>query len=325
MGKGEFKIMANPNVTVDRHKYVGGSDLPTILGLNSKYGKSIYDFAREKAGIIPNSFSGNQFTKYGQKMEPVIRDYINSIYGANYLEDTIIDSERGYRGNTDGIDRQAEYPILEVKTFGEELDVEYYTAQCQFYMETFNQDKCLLVGYKRPKDFYTGVDYDLENDDSYFNLEFDENNIVAHVIERDPKLWAKIEERIVAFKNAVAELRNNKDMTEDEFNNIFYGSDLMAMSNKVAILENQLNSFKDIEKEYKKYKEELYNIFEDKGLISFETKNIKITKVAPTSYDTVSIDTAKLKEENEEIYNKYKVTKTTNRKGYILITNKEEK
>ena len=317
--------MANPNVTVDRHKYIGGSDLPTILGLNAKYGKSIYDFAREKAGIIPSTFNGNQFTKYGQKMEPVIRDYINSLYGVNYLEDTIIDSDRGYRGNTDGIDRGADVPILEIKTFGEELDVEYYTAQCQFYMETFNQDACLLVGYKRPKDFYTGVDYDLENDDSYFNLEFDENNIVIHTIYRDPKLWEKIEERIIAFKNAVAELRNSHEMTEEEFNKLFYGDDLVIMTNKVAMLETQLNSFKDIEKEYKKVKEDLYKIFEDKGIISFDTGTMKITKVAPTSYDTVSIDTAKLKEENEEIYNKYKVTKTTNRKGYILITSKEEK
>lgn len=316
--------MANPNVTIDRQKYVGGSDLPSILGLNAKYGTSVFEFAKQKAGIIPNSFKGNQFTKYGQVMEPVIRDYINAKYQVNYLEDTIIDSDRGYRGNTDGIDRNVDIPILEIKTFGEELDIDYYTAQCQFYMETFNQDACLLVGYKRPVDFYTGVDYELENDDSYFNLEFDENNIVEHTIYRDPKLWAKIEERIIAFKKAVEKLRKNHDMSEAEFNKIFYGTDLIKMSNKMAKLENRLLKYKDIEKEHKKLKEDLYNLFEEKGILSFDTGTMKITKVAPTSYDTVSIDTAKLKEENEEIYNKYKVTKTTNKKGYILITAKKE-
>lgn len=315
----------NLNVTKDRNRYIGGSDCPTILGLNAKYGKSVFEFAKEKAGIIPNSFTGNEFTKYGQLLEPVIRDYINAKYGVTYFEDTIIDTVRNYRGNTDGIDRNAEYPILEIKTFGSELDVDYYTAQCQFYMETFNQDKCLLVGYKRPSDFYTGVSYELENDDSYFNLEFDPNSIVEYVIERDPKLWASIEERINVFKKAVATLKENPDMSEGDFNIIFYGNDLVEMTNKVAILETKLNSFKDIEKEHKQLKEELYKIFDKKGILSFETDNIKLTKVAPTSYDTVSIDTAKLKEENEKIYNQYKVTKTTNRKGYILITNKEEK
>ena len=316
--------MANPNVTIDRQKYVGGSDLPSILGLNAKYGTSVFEFAKQKAGIIPNLFKGNQFTKYGQVMEPVIRDYINAKYQVNYLEDTIIDSDRGYRGNTDGIDRNVDIPILEIKTFGEELDIDYYTPQCQFYMETFNQDACLLVGYKRPADFYTGVDYELENDDSHFNLEFDENNIVTHTIYRDPKLWAKIEERIIAFKKAVEKLRKNHDMTEAEFNKIFYGTDLIKMSNKMAKLKTKLLKYKEIEKEHKKVKEDLYNLFEDKGILSFDTGTMKITKVAPTSYETVSIDTAKLKEENEKIYNKYKVTKTTNKKGYILITTKKE-
>lgn len=316
--------MANPNVTIDRQKYIGGSDLPTILGLNAKYGTSIFEFAKEKAGIIPNLFKGNQFTKYGQKMEPVIRDYINSLYGVDYKEDTIIDIDRGYRGNTDGIDRNVDIPILEIKTFGEELDVDYYTAQCQFYMETFNQDACLLVGYKRPVDFYTGVDYELENDDGYFNLEFDENNIVTHTIYRDPKLWAKIEKRIIAFKKAVEKLRKNHNMTEAEFNKIFYGTDLIKATNKIAKLENKLLKYKEIEKEHKKVKEDLYNLFEKKGILSFDTGTMKITKVAPTSYDAVSINTAKLKENEPSIYEKYKVTKTTNKKGYILITNKKE-
>ena len=317
--------MANPNVTVDRHKYVGGSDLPTILGLNAKYGANIFDFAKEKAGLIPNSFNGNQFTKYGQKMEPIIRDYINSIYGANYIEDTIIDTKRGYRGNTDGIDRNAEIPLLEIKTFGEELDVDYYRPQCQFYMETFDLPAIRLVGYKRPKDFYTGIDYDLENDDSYFNLEFDENNIVTYVIERDRQLWARIEERIQAFKNAVGYLKENKDnYNEDDFNQLFYGSKLVVMANRLTKLETQLNSFKDIEKEYKKVKEDLYKLFEDKGIESFDTGTMKFTKVAPTSYDTVSVDTARLKEEFPIIYEEFKTVKITNRKGYILITAKKE-
>ena len=317
--------MANPNVTVDRHKYVGGSDLPTILGLNAKYGTSIFEFAKEKAGIIPNSFNGNQFTKYGQKMEPIIRDYINSIHGCNYLEDTIIDTVRMYRGNCDGIDRDAVYPILEIKTFGEELDVDYYTPQCQFYMETFNQEQCLLVGYKRPSDFYTGVDYELENDDSYFNLEFDENNIVIFPIKRDREKWAKIEERIQAFKNAVGYLKENSDnYTEDEFNNLFYGNKLVVLTNRLATLETNINKFKDLEKEYKQVKEDLYKLFDEKGVISFDTKSMKFTKVEPTSYDTVTVDTARLKEEFPIIYDEFKVTKTTNRKGYILITTKKE-
>ena len=77
-------------------------------------------------------------------------------------------------------------------------------------METFNQPRCLLVGYKRPADFYTGVDYELENDESYFNLEFDENNIVEYEIERDSTLWSKIEERITVLKLLKVSIKNLK-------------------------------------------------------------------------------------------------------------------
>ena len=316
--------MSNPNVTKDRYKYVGGSDLPTILGYNVKYGTRPIDLALEKAGIVPTSFKGNQYTRYGQLMEPIIRDYINSITGANYLEDTVVDEVKGYRGNTDGIDRTAVIPILEIKTFGEVLDVEYYTAQCQFYMETFNQNSCLLVGYKRPNNFYMGVDYDLETNDTYFNIEFDPNNIEEIEIDRDPVLWSQIEERITAFKKGVEYLKEHRDdYTEEGFNSIFYGNELIVLADKVAILETKLEAYKSIEAEYKDVKEKLYKAFEDKGLISFETGNLKITKVAPTSYDTVSVDTKKLQEDEPTIYEKYKVTKTTNKKGYILIKIKE--
>lgn len=54
----------NQNVLTDRHKYIGGSDLPNIFDLNKKYGKTVYEFAKIKAGIIDNPFKGNEYTKY---------------------------------------------------------------------------------------------------------------------------------------------------------------------------------------------------------------------------------------------------------------------
>ena len=312
------------NITSNRDKYIGGSDLPSILGLNQKYNKSIFDFTKEKAGIIPSKFKGNEYTRYGQLMEPLVRDYINNVNSLNFKEDSVIDEERRYRGNCDGIDRESGL-LLEVKTFGKELDIDYYNAQCQFYMETFNIDKCYLVGYKRPDDFYNGVDYDLENSEKYFNCEFNENNIVIHEIIRDKEKWEKIEEQIIKFKTAFEKLKKNPEMTEDEFNNMFYDSDLIAKSNEIMKLENSLLEFKELEKKYKKLKDELYDIFEKGAIDSFETDTIKITRVKPTSYDSESIDLNTLKVFDNEIYEKYKIIKTINKKGYISVTKKGEK
>ena len=316
--------MSNPNVTIDRHKYIGGSDLPTILGLNAKYGKSIFEFAKEKAGIIPNDFKGNQFTKYGQLMEPVIRDYINSKYGVNYVEDTVIDNKKRYRGNTDGIDRTAQISIIEIKTFGEKLDVDYYTPQCLFYMKTFDVLAVRLIGYQRPSDFYTGIDYDLEHDDFYFNLEFDESRIEEHIIYFDEDAWKTIEKNIKRFQKVVEKLKENPDMSEEEFNDEFYGNDLISLMKQRTKLETITLELKEAEEESKKLSEKIYDIFDERGIISLDLGNVKFTKVEPTSYETVSIDSAKLKEDHEDIYEQYKMVKTINRKGYILTTVRKE-
>lgn len=187
------------DVEQNRHLYIGGSDLPMILMSKKNFGKSVIQFAKEKLKIVPSTFSGNEYTRYGQYMEPLIRNYMCDVFGYKFVEDSIIDSKRMYRGNCDGIDKKQKM-LLEVKTFSKSLDVAYYTPQCQFYMELFDIEECLLVGYNRPDDFYTGIDFTIESDVSYFNLDFDESRIVVYKLHRDRDMFKNIEIQIEHFK-----------------------------------------------------------------------------------------------------------------------------
>ena len=54
-------------VTVDREKYIGGSDIPIIMGISPF--KSRFDLLLEKAGLKENDFTGNEYTEYGNKLE----------------------------------------------------------------------------------------------------------------------------------------------------------------------------------------------------------------------------------------------------------------
>lgn len=316
--------MSNPNVTVDRQKYIGGSDLPNILGLNLKYGTTVFEWAKIKAGIIPNNFKGNIYTKYGQLMEPVIRDYINATQETNFVEDTCVSEILGLRGNCDGIDRDNAL-LLEIKTHGAELDDEYYSNQMQFYMELFNIDTCWLVGYERPENFYTGTDYEIEYDDCFFDTTFDESRVSIQPIERNKKKWDKIMDSILRFKKCVTALKKNPNMTEDQFNKLFYGADLVTTLNKVAKMEKSLLKFKELDKQYKEAKEKLYDLFDERNIKTFDTGTMKITKVDPSSSTSIVYNMEKLQEENPKIdLKKYQSTKTTNKKGYILITAKKE-
>ena len=111
----------------------------------------------------------------------------------------MVDDIRKYRGNCDGLDKDKKL-LFECKTFSDKLKVDYYTPQCQFYMELFDIDECWLVGYERPDDFYIGIDYSLEPHDHYFNFDFDENRVVIYKIERDKEYFKTIEVEINKFK-----------------------------------------------------------------------------------------------------------------------------
>src|SRR5690625_3940814 len=139
-----------PNVTENRNIYVGGSDVPVILGL-SKF-KSQFELASEKVGITKSDFKGNEYTAYGHAMEPQIREYINLTTDYEFVETSTIDEENNIRANTDGVDHEAK-TLLEIKTHGAVPTIEVYKAQMQAYMFANDLDQGLLALYERDKNF----------------------------------------------------------------------------------------------------------------------------------------------------------------------------
>ena len=179
-----------------------------------KYGKTRIEFAKQKLGIMPNNFKGNEYTRYGQYIEPLVRNYMNDTFGYHFVEDSKIDPLKRYRANCDGIDKEQKM-LLEVKTFSGKLDIKYYEPQCQFYMDMFDIEECLLVGYDRPDDFYTGIDFSLDSEAKFFNLDFDETRLVIYKLKRNRPMFEKIEVEINKFKYLLdclkeEEIVNNK-------------------------------------------------------------------------------------------------------------------
>ena len=110
------------DVKVDREKYIGGSDIPTIMGI-SRF-SSRFDLLLFKAGLKEEDFSGNEYTEYGNTMEPKIRQYINTLFNRNFKEDKLIKDD--IRCHYDGIDDDM---ILEIKTTSIiHENVSYYTT-----------------------------------------------------------------------------------------------------------------------------------------------------------------------------------------------------
>ena len=310
------------NVTENRNKYLGGSDLPALFNVSPF--KDCFTLAREKAGVIPATFNGNEYTRYGQLLEPQIRDYINSIYELKFKENTNINEELGLRSNCDGLDKEAGL-LLEIKTnAGDKTtyeDVYDYILQMQMYMFQFNVEKGYLVQYKRPENFWSGLNYETQHTDDYFNQEFDPERISVMEIKRDDKLIQQILSKAEKFWSDVERLKENPNMTEEEF---YFNDKLVEYNNtinKLSVLEKELARLKDIEKETKTQREILYELMHNVGVKTIVTNNLMITKINPTTSE--KIDSKKLKEELPEIAKKY--NKITNVKGYVKITVRADK
>lgn len=301
------------NITKNRNKYIGGSDVPALFNV-SEY-KSYFELAKEKAGYLRGTYKGSQYTRYGQLLEPYIRDYINAIYNLKFRENTAIDEILGLRSNCDGLDKEAGL-LLEIKTNGgNRKDVFDYILQMHLYMYQFNVNKGYLVQYKRPDDFYKGYDFEIHNTDDYFNLDFDETRITVTEVEKDDNLIKEILDKANIFWNDVERLKKNPEMTEAEF---YFKNEVTEYRNtvtKLSKLENELQKLKTIENEAKKQREILYDLMQKYNVKSMEKEHLQITKVNPTQ--AVTIDSSKLKEEQPALADLY--NKVSNKKGYIRI------
>lgn len=293
------------DVKTDRHKYIGGSDIPIIMGISPF--KKRFDLLLEKAGLKENDFEGNEYTEYGNILEPKIRDYINTIGLVTKLfkEDKKVIGD--VRCHVDGFNGDM---ILEIKTTSQihtTLD-EYkvYLVQLLFYMQNYGVQRGCLAVYDRPSDF---------------NEEFDEDRLKIYFLDIDnyKELLEEINTAVDQFRVDLIKVKNNPFITEEELLPV----SLVELSNQVVEIEDKLAELKEFEKQAKELKAQLKKAMEDNNIKSWETPNgTKITLV-PDAEDkeVMKFNEEKFKEENEETYNKYLESKIQKGKsGYVKVT-----
>ena len=290
-------------VTIDRDKYIGGSDIPIIMGISPF--KKRFDLLLEKAGLKDIEEVNNPYIEYGNIMEPKIRNYMCEIDHTEYKEDKLIKDD--VRCHVDGYDGAV---IIEIKTTSQvhkNLD-EYkvYLVQLLFYMYHYNKELGQLCVYERPDDF---------------NEKFDKKRLQVFDVELDnyKDLIEQINQAVDQFRIDLEKVKENPFITEEELLPV----DLTELSNKVVALENQLAEMKKIETQAKEFKAQLKAAMENNNIKKWETPNgVKITLVADgEDKEVLKFNEDKFKEENEETYNKYLETKIQKGKaGYVKIT-----
>lgn len=320
------------SVKIDREKYIGGSDIPAIMGISPF--KSRFDLLLEKAGLKEPDFSGNIYTEYGNTMEPKIREYVSSFQrmefteGKHYYYNVQSYTDKGVqivgdvRIHTDGeaIPEGEDKPvILEIKTTSQIHyrvdDYETYLVQLLFYMWYTEAKNGILAVYHRPDDF---------------NEEFVKENLKMFFITVEgqvgEKYRAKQVEILKAVDSFVADLEKVKEnpfITEEEL----LPQDITTAAGRVLELEKALDAMTQVKKRLDKEKENLRRAMESAGVKKWETPNgYKITLVADTPGKTVEetyLDTDSLREEKPDVYAEFEKVRTVTkkgRKGYVKIT-----
>ena len=299
---GEF------DVSQDRDKYIGGSDIPAILGI-SKF-TTRWQLLLEKAGIAKRDFSGNRYTEYGHVIEPQIRDHINLVYNTNFYPNRVIDDDIRY--HSDGFDGEC---VLEVKStsdiYSSADNYKVYLVQLLFGMYMNDVEKGILAVYERPDDFDPVFDPGRLQVFEIFAEQY--STLTYHVLGEIDK-----------FRVDVERLKENPLLSEEDF---LPAGNLVTLADKVAKFENQLAALREIENQCKEAKKQLYNEMVKRGVKSWSMPNgTKITMVAETPAGTKTItefDSEAFKAENPSIFQKYlkKVEKKVSGKaGYVRIT-----
>lgn len=188
-------------VEEDRNLYIGGSDIPIIMGISPF--KSYYQLLKEKVGIEEPIKVENDYVEYGNIMEGKIRDYTNEELSTNYVEDKLINGD--IRCHVDGFNGDS---ILEIKTTSrihkKIKTYKYYLVQLLFYMINYNVDNGILAVYERPKNFDT---------------EFDCNRLNTYFIHKeDYKDWIEeINQAVDKFRIDKKRLEENVLLSEEDF------------------------------------------------------------------------------------------------------------
>ena len=292
-------------VTVDREKYIGGSDIPIIMGISPF--KTRFDLLLEKAGLKENDFTGNEYTEYGNVMEPKIREHLNSTAGTGFEFKEYKKVNGDIRCHLDGYN---EHEVLEIKTTSQihEKVEEYkvYLVQLLFYMFNVDCENGLLAVYERPEDF---------------NEEFDSKRLKLFSIELSnyKDLLEQINSAVEQFRIDLAKVKENPFITEEELLPV----DLTELSNKIVVLENQLVEMKKVETQAKELKAQLKMAMENNNIKKWETPNgVKITLVADGE-DKVArkFNETLFKENNLDLWDEYcEDTVQKGKAGYVKIT-----
>ncbi len=228
----------------NRHEYIGGSDVPIILGA-SKF-KNPWDLLLEKTLLKSSDFGGSIYSELGNILEPRIQN------GLKLINVDDITYKKTYKNvpfecHIDGLNPDLN-EVQEIKVANQTIEqcYEAYHWQVRTYMFATNLNKANLILLKRQgklKDIVTSIikEYDLGNlhdfgtidqtdvEMALKDLNYEVDNLVLYPsmfqiqkITRDELMEEYFLEKVALFWDYKLKLDNDNTLVDDvNFKNNF--------------------------------------------------------------------------------------------------------
>ena len=281
-----------------RRRGIGGSDASVIMGVNPY--RSVLQLWEEKTGKIPVTDNGNEYTYWGNVMEPIIRKEFMKRTGLKVRQKHAMIFHPDYPyifADVDGIatDERGEKCIFEAKTASQYKEEQWengvpeeYVLQVQHYLEVCGMDKAYIAALIGGNKFI-------------FHTIYRDEELIRNLISREKEFWEG------CVLTGTEPVMDDSDATRDYLNQKY--SD--PIEGSIQLQENMksvLAEYQDVDckvKELEKQKIGLANQIKA-AMGEYETGEVDGTVVSWKKISRESLDSKRLRKEQPEVFAEYR-------------------
>lgn len=280
-----------------RRKGIGGSDASVIMGKNPY--RSILQLWEEKTGKLPVTDDGNEYTYWGNVMEPIIRKEFMNRTGLKVRQKHAMIIHKDYPylfADVDGIvtDERGEKCIFEAKTASqykaeqwEDGVPEEYILQVQHYLEVCGMDKAYIAALIGGNKFV-------------FHTIYRDDELIRNLISREKEFWEG------CVLTGTEPVMDDSDATRDYLNQK-YSDPIEGSIQLQEDMKSVLAEYQDVDckiKELEKQKTGFANQIKA-AMGEYETGEVDGTVVSWKKISRESLDSKRLRKEQPEVFAEY--------------------
>lgn len=281
-----------------RRKGIGGSDASVIMGKNPY--RSILQLWEEKTGKLPVTDDGNEYTYWGNVMEPIIRKEFMNRTGLKVRQKHAMIIHKDYPylfADVDGIvtDERGEKCIFEAKTASqykaeqwEDGVPEEYILQVQHYLEVCGMDKAYIAALIGGNKFV-------------FHTIYRDDELIRNLISREKEFWEG------CVLTGTEPVMDDSDATRDYLNQK-YSDPIEGSIQLQEDMKSVLAEYQDVDckiKELEKQKTGFANQIKA-AMGEYETGEVDGTVVSWKKISRESLDSKRLRKEQPEVFAEYR-------------------